>query len=51
MRREGVEAADEVLLVPVGAWVAESGPLRPGLETIATQLLLANVNIKISKKL
>eukprot|EP00900_Chrysochromulina_parva_P028072 jgi/Chrpa1/989/Chrysochromulina_OHIO_Genome00000795-RA len=49
MRSEGVKAGDEVLLVPAGVWVAEGGPLRPGLDALGAQLRDAGVSVKISK--
>jgi hypothetical protein len=51
MLREGVQANDEVLLVPSGAWVAERGPLRPGLEALAAHLRDAGAGVKIAKAL
>ena len=49
IRSEGVKAGDEVLLVPAGVWVAEGGPLRPGLDALGAQLRDAGVSVKISK--
>jgi len=51
MLREGVQANDEVLLVPSGAWVAERGPLRPGLDALAAHLRDAGAGVKIAKAL
>ena len=39
LKREGVKAADEVVIVPGGAWTAEGGPLRPGLEELWQHLV------------
>jgi hypothetical protein len=51
MLREGVQANDEVLLVPSGAWVAARGPLRPGLDALAAHLRDAGAGVKITKAL
>ena len=49
MLREGVKAKDDVVLVPVGAWVAKGGPLRPGLDKLGARLRAAGVNAKTAK--
>ena len=34
LKREGLKADDEVVIFAGGAWTAEGGPLRPGLEAL-----------------
>ena len=34
LKREGLNAGDEVVIFAGGAWTAEGGPLRPGLEAL-----------------